>query len=464
MTAKELIISIKTLFDGKGSSEAQRQLDATGKKAADAGKTAKSGLSSAETGANNFGKAVSGTAQRLELMGKVMRGLGVVGIVGAAISIFETLRDRINQSKDEAEQLAVKTRQANDVKIVEAAINAYGRLKDELAGINQQHERTAELNALAKGGDRSVEDAQSAAAEKEALAAIDPNDPARSQKEAAVRARFERERAVAAAARKKEDIESQRQQLGQQADISEMAAYERASMLQDLRKQQAAAASSSEELAYRSKAARRYKWDVTGGGDVDTPLSNDYAAAAKSASDNAAKLAETADTLAKEIRSLRDDAAFAREKAFLLANEQKAADITMASSDRSGKRTIAEADSSVAAAQYRDRIADATTRAKSLSSAYDTRSDVFRAQADASDPQRSNFGSRDSFMRAKAEDIRLEKAAVGAEKQSAAVNKLLAQLERTPPEKIAALLGGIESQLRAFESSIRNAEQRSRRQ
>ena len=85
---KELVISIKSLFNKQGSEDAEKALDKVGQKAEAAGKkteeAAKRGGKEMDEGAkkaHGLGGAIKGMSEKAELFGKVMRGLGVVGIV-----------------------------------------------------------------------------------------------------------------------------------------------------------------------------------------------------------------------------------------------------------------------------------------------------------------------------------------------------------------------------------------------
>lgn len=467
MTAKELLISIKTLFDGKGSAEAQRQLDATGKKAAEAGKKSADGFLKAGKGAQLFEKTMGN-------LNKVMTGFGILGIIGVLMQLWNMLKkvsEWIGDKMTAAVRAAGAAAEEMADKLSSSKLEEAGRLISNITdgfnrvekAISAAHAAQSQLSDawrdLNKAGQEAT-DMELERREKAELARLDQGDETGRTR---VTNKYAAIRAENSLARRQADYMQAEQAAA--ADIS-AASSRRMNAQSGLEKMELTKTIMEDQLSYSQDTLSRLTplpgeklsdQDEKARQRAAEEVANftDKIAALNRTIDDTTAILEAAKT-AERSGELRLMAARVRSTQGYSAAEALTAQDT---SDlaRETERVTAEA-------KYRDRISSATERAKTLASSYDTRADVFRAQADASDPQRRNFGSRDSFMRATAEDRRLEKAAVGAEKQSEAVNKLLAQLERTPPEKIAALLGGIESQLRAFESSIRNAEQRSRRQ
>lgn len=472
MNAKDLVIAIKTLFDGKGTAEAQRQLDATGKKAKEAGEKTKDGFLKAGKGAELFQKTMGN-------LNKVITGFGVLAIIGAVTQLWNLLKGVIDWIKDrmtksvreaaeESERLAdaLSSRRIELAQgIVDEAAKSYNGLADAITRVKS--EQDAYLSAL-----QELNQAQQEATELElqrrelaALASLQEGDTVG---EASVKAKYGKLRlanslgqqgaeAVRAAQRAEDELN---------ATAERRAAAEAA-----LKKAESGRGVIADQLAFSSDKLKEFELQPKRPGfkgfhdaQVEKRLRDEVAALTKQMKDlddNIAKLTEAvrAEKSNERNAGIRLEAAKVRSTTVMDAAtglaEQKATDID---------RTVADAKRAAEEERIRERLRTVTAKAKSVYGSYKTRADVYQAEADAFDPQRRDFDSRDEYMSAKAKDLRLDKAAAGAAKQADAVNRLLAQLERTPPDKIAALLNGFETQFRAFEAAIKNAEARSRRQ
>lgn len=461
MNAKELVIAIKSLFDPKGTAEAQKQLDATGKKAAEASNKQGGAFQALQA---RVGKVTSAVGALRNLL----TGFGLAGAIVAVVGQFKAIADNVKKATEEANRLQDEIGSLDAQGAIPRAQREFKALAESISQASAQAKAAVDDEDRTRKAFRDYEDAYSKLAEAKEKASLSPTDALYAERSAEIAARYAAERASVSGQRAQEDAGAQRRRIEMEIE-SERAA-------QDLARRGAAGEQGRAnrlrqhaEIVRKegTEAERRAPWWKLGWfGRKEHDYEAEKAAAEKAAAlrSDAAKAEEQVASFGKAVAEaesrIRD--AVSRRSALNVSSmatriEGEAQTLTSASA-------VSETERATAAARIRDRLAGMTSRAGSAADAYKTRADVFRAEADAFDPQRRNYGSRDDFMRAKNEDRRLEDAAKGAARQSAAVSSLLKQLESTPPEKIAALLGGIESQLRAFESAIKNAEQRSRRQ
>lgn len=289
--------------------------------------------------------SLQGASQAAELFNKVLRGLGIIAIFQQIVSAAQSLNEWLNRSANEAESLGRKQKEAADSDAVKRQIETYKNLLEQLSAINSQLSRKAELEALSKGGERAMEDARSAADEAAAVASIPDSDPDRDAKAGVVRARFKRERDMAAASRRREDATLTRQNLEMEAAQKESSAAALSAQVPGMKAQLAGMRNTSEELEYRSKAAESV--DLLSGARKDTTESRELAAMSAKYAQNADKLDTSIQALDKDIRTLLSDASHARSKADAAFSQYEAAGLDLTTADKGGIAAIGTADRSV---------------------------------------------------------------------------------------------------------------------
>lgn len=140
MNEKDLVISIKSTFDGKGSAEAQKQLEATGKKAEDAGKsalTAQKGFTAMGQAAAATSGGIGGLADALGDMAQQIPALaGSARHIGLAIDGVLAWKKAISAVIDSQESLAKGLRDTaagNAEAGVKTLTTAYAQLRESIS-------------------------------------------------------------------------------------------------------------------------------------------------------------------------------------------------------------------------------------------------------------------------------------------------------------------------------------------
>lgn len=411
MADRKVRIEVETTADTKGLDETNRKLESTGAAGESAGKKIADGARSGGRELDESGKKASGLSdqfkkmsERAELFGKVMRGLGVVGIFSMIGDALQGLTAYIADANSAGERMTLEKIARRSSEAVTDLAAAFETLKTKITDAAASLQKLSEIESISKGGRRALEDAKSQLAEADEIAALDPSDPERSQREAAIRARYSRQRAVSAVDRKKEDIQTQRAQLNSSASVSETSASELESRISGMEARRAAEASKAEELKYRSAANRRYRWTLTGGETYDTPLSNEYSKASDASAAAAEKLAQMIEEAKRQAKALRDDALQNRAKAaameaFLAPSdtERRAADVSGASSERIAVKVLQSSIQSRAREEAR-RQAEADAPAMELSAASAERGSILSERGRLLSRSASAASARASFV------------------------------------------------------------------
>lgn len=317
------------------------------------------GVDDAKAGFAGLEKGINSVAQKAELLGKVMRGLGYIAIVQQAISLYNSLRDRMNAAKEAAEKLADQQADAKAKQAIEDQKTAYDNLKNSMAALNAELARKAELEAISQGGARGIEDARSLVSEQTELSGISFDDPERKEKEDAVRAKYARQRAITSASREKEDAVLARQRFGAEAETKDKAALsvdEQASETERLLEAQRAQQKHWRTMAQKSMSWGSFYDNIRYHGpeekpSVETPESKAFAAKAEAAEKRAAELEKLWEDQRKNAASLRTEAEQSRGKAAATYGVVTAADIKVNAADMEGSRNVRSADYAVDAAR-----------------------------------------------------------------------------------------------------------------
>lgn len=97
MTAVEILLKIKALFDRKGSDEAKEAVDGVGQAGREAGGAASEGMSGAADSAREVGAAAKGAGEAVHGMGEASTGASVLtaGNIAKVTAIFATARQAV---------------------------------------------------------------------------------------------------------------------------------------------------------------------------------------------------------------------------------------------------------------------------------------------------------------------------------------------------------------------------------
>lgn len=150
------------------------------------------------------------------------KALGVVGFaiqgVQLVIDAYKALKEWLNRSKKEAEELAKTMQDARIKASIDAAIASYIRLNGQIAEtLRMEGERVKIANQL-KANNRALEDARIDNAEQTELNALDRNDPDYDARAALVSEKYRRKRADLKTSRDLADISERQDRLYADAD------------------------------------------------------------------------------------------------------------------------------------------------------------------------------------------------------------------------------------------------------
>lgn len=237
MADADTIIHLKTTSDNSGAKETEKALDgvkdAAGRAAGGISKPARESMnlrrslgelagvvSGKVKGAFTSLTGVVSTAAKA--IGGVTKALGVIGFaiqgVQLVIDAYKALKEWLNRSKKEAEELAKTLQDARIKASVDAAIASYIRLNGQIAEtLRMEGERVKIANQL-KANNRALEDARIDNAEQTELNALDRNDPDYDARAALVSEKYRRKRADLKTSRDLADISERQDRLYADAD------------------------------------------------------------------------------------------------------------------------------------------------------------------------------------------------------------------------------------------------------
>lgn len=472
MADRKVTIAVETTADTKGIDAASKGVDELGKKSADTGKKTKE----AADGTKNLGQA---TGRAAELVGsltgamganspaaaqmgaglRVIKSLaegsagGIMGlatvIVGIGVSAWTAYQRKVEESKKKLEEfISEKTVETikSGAKEVDKISDAFGRVEKAVSAVRAAQSELAEAwQDLNKAG-QEVTDMEIDRREKEELSRVAPGDAAGST---AVKNRYAQLRGEITLSRRQGDAVRAEQAA---RDDLEAASAKRVNI---------------EEALKSSVSARDLRAELVDKYQRRADMSNPDEADRKNAQEKLAGYTDQLASLNKSIIDLTDSlqAAKTTEQAagLRLQASQVRATRGMEAASALQTQTDADLDRDTQRERYSQTVNDLRSRAQRAASSWDVTAAEYRARSDAYDPQRRDYKSQGEWNKAKIEDRRMEAAAKGAEKQSAAAEKLLAQLEKTPPEKLASALNSIAQQLAALERGLSNVEARSAR-
>ena len=237
MADADTIIHLKTTSDNSGAKETEKALDgvrnAAGRAAEGISKPAresmnlrrslgelagvvsgkvKGAFTSLDGVVNTAAKAIGGVTKALGVVGFAIQGVKLV------IDAYKALKEWLNRSKKEAEELAKTLQDARIKASIDAAIASYIRLNGQIAEtLRMEGERVKIANQL-KANNRALEDARIDNAEQTELNALDRNDPDYDARAALVSEKYRRKRADLKTSRDLADISERQDRLYADAD------------------------------------------------------------------------------------------------------------------------------------------------------------------------------------------------------------------------------------------------------
>jgi hypothetical protein len=194
---REVKVKFTTEHDGRGADEANKTIDKTKAKAG---------------GFGRLGKAAAGFKGVMERVNSAMAGFGVMAVVAAVMRIVKVFEDA------KAAALAAQSAWADKSMAdgIKSVADAYDNLKESIAGANASARSRMETLDNLLDAERRLEDAASVRREEDEVAALDPSDPLRQEKEADIRARYGQRRAETAGKRGVEDVDRAAERMEQE--------------------------------------------------------------------------------------------------------------------------------------------------------------------------------------------------------------------------------------------------------
>jgi len=458
----DIWIKIRSLFEDSGvkeATDAQSKLSSAAKASGDA--TAQGGRNLQQTG-QAAGRAAEMVASLTGAMGasspaaaqmssgiRVLKSLiegssaGFLGlatvIVGVGISAWSAYQKKVEESKKKIAELLDALTSAKietATKHIDDISDAFGRVEKSISAVRAaQVDLAAAWQDLNKAG-QDIADMELNRREKEQLSQLSPTDTAGS---VSVKNRFAKLREEVSVSRREGD--AIRAEQAAKDDLEAASAHRiniegtlsTALNARDVLSSQIERSSHRAGYTLDEKERERAKKEVVEFTATLVALNKSLTDLTDSLS--AAKTKETAAGITLQAAQLRGSTGIAAATALAAQN-------------------ASDLDRDTAQARFGQKLGDLRSRASTAASSWSVTASEYRARSNAYDPQRRDYDDQGKFNMAKITDKRLEMSAKGAEKQAAAAEKLLDQLERTPPEKIAALLELITRQLVTLEQGL----------
>lgn len=245
-------IKIKLSADKRGGDEVTQTMDRVEKKA----------KSTADSTANSFKEA----SRSVSAFGKVLHSITkisfVAGSLSSVISLWDSLHEKARKAREEAAEFAKETEKAADAERIDKLAESYRKLGEEIGNAAKARQRANELEDMQTSEADKLEDSEAQLKKTQAIAALDPSDPAYEQKKRQIEAEYEAESAKRNVARTKRDAETKERREYAEAEAKYGEATERSfAAIED--KQQAAVMRGRAERA-RAKSTEDNEKDASG--------------------------------------------------------------------------------------------------------------------------------------------------------------------------------------------------------
>ena len=177
--------------------------------------------------ASGFGKLKLGAeavSKSIGFINKALMGFGVVGLLMPIVNLFKSWHDEAKKTEEAARNLRKELEMKAAAAQVKEVASAYKELTDAINETKEARLQDQQVFDEEVRVRREAEDAEMAADEADALAAVDPNAEDADKQKQRIRETFGAKRKRLAADRKKEDVVLRRQKLQGEADAATAAA------------------------------------------------------------------------------------------------------------------------------------------------------------------------------------------------------------------------------------------------
>lgn len=489
MADNESIVKLKLDADLTGGLQTEKQYDRLKAKAAQLGKD-----SSASVGkvTSAFGRLRGA----MWLVKNVLAGFGVVGVFTALAAAVGKVKDSFGAAKKEAEELAKEKDKAAHKEAVEALAKSYETLGESMRKASEAMQRANEVQDIATKNARALQDAELDLAEQKELAAVDANDPAVSEKRAAISARYAEQRGRLASTRSREDVAAEFNRLNADAVAKREAAtkieastseddavIERTKKARDEARRRSLA-TNDEDTTNAGRFGRNIKNIVTfNWGKVSGDLRTEEGDAVRKEADAEAdrldaevkRLEEQKKAKLAEAERLRGDADHIVERANAVIGALDAVNVRERATEVSARRGVSDTEASLVKknreikkkAEQKEKDELTVSEGTEKLSEYERQETTEKAKAQAAadkyqKEQNEVFAAQNRYdMLVQNGGSKKEKSAALAALQKEQAEALEAQHEM---EKVAAevanVLQGINAQIKTLSSAVQKAESR----
>ena len=212
-------VSIKLGADISGGIQTEKELERVRAKAKETERTAES--------VDGFGKlkqGAEGVSRAIGFINKAIMGFGIVGLLTPIVNLFRSWHEEAKKTEEAARNLRKEMEMKSAAEQVKEIASAYKELTDAINETKEARQRENEVFDEEVKVRREAEDAEMAADEADALAAVDPDAEDADKQKQRIRETFDAKRKRRAADRKKEDVVFRRQKLEGEAENATNAA------------------------------------------------------------------------------------------------------------------------------------------------------------------------------------------------------------------------------------------------
>lgn len=173
---------------------------------------------------NGLANAMHGVSKAAGVLNKVMSGFGLLAIITSVVGAVKDWHKSLQETKEKAKELRREMEMKAAASQIKEIAAAYKDLTEAIKETAEARRRDQEVFDEEVKVRREAEDAELAAAEADALAAVDPNAADADKQKERIRNSFASKKERLAADRKKEDVVLRRQKLQGDADAATSAA------------------------------------------------------------------------------------------------------------------------------------------------------------------------------------------------------------------------------------------------
>jgi hypothetical protein len=199
----DILLKIRSTFEPKAIDEAIKKTKDLGTEAAKSAETTSTKSVSAFT---KIGDAVRSVSSKMEIVNKLMSGLGIVGVLSSIIAVATRIKQKFDEIAEAARKVKLDKISSENETAVKSLTSQWGDLLKTIDQTNQSILRNREIEAARTKNKRDMEDISADMDQQDALDKLDRSDPLYNQKAAEIRARFKSQATDRQSARETEDI------------------------------------------------------------------------------------------------------------------------------------------------------------------------------------------------------------------------------------------------------------------